>query len=46
MKVRLIDDTCGYVETAEIGDVVTVELHDENGLPIEVTGEVVEIMEA
>jgi hypothetical protein len=45
MKVRLADDTCGEVETADIGDVVTVSLHDENGLPIEVTGEVAEILE-
>lgn len=28
---------------AEVGEVVTVKLHDENGMPIEKTGEVVEV---
>ena len=42
--VRLTDDTCGKVDEAEVGQVVTVFLHDENGMPIEVMGEVAEIL--
>ena len=43
MKVLLTNQTIGEVETAIVGEIVTVSLHDENGLPIEVTGEVEEI---
>lgn len=46
--VLLKGDTAGEVrmETApEIGDVVTVDLHDENGMPIKIKGKVVEILE-
>jgi hypothetical protein len=45
MVVRLSDDTCGEIETAEIGQTVTVSLRDENGMPIEATGIVEEILE-
>lgn len=30
---------------ASVGDTVTVELHDENGMPINDSGEVVEVLE-
>ena len=43
--VRLADDTCGQVEQAEIGDIVEVTLHDENGNEITKKGKVVEILE-
>jgi hypothetical protein len=43
--VLLKDQTVGQVEEAEIGQVVTVTLSDENGEPIEVIGEVEEILE-
>lgn len=43
MTVRLENDTVGTVENADIGQIVTVSLHDENGMPIEATGKVVEI---
>ena len=42
--------TCGTVGTtrteAAVGDIVTVALHDENGAPIFVTGEVAEVLES
>ena len=44
MNVLLKDGTVGEVETAEVGEIVTVSLHDENGMPIKATGEVVEIL--
>ena len=44
MNVLLNDGTVGEVETAEVGEIVTVSLHDENGMPIKATGEVVEIL--
>lgn len=37
--------TVGKVNFAEVGDIVTVSLHDENGIKIDVVGEVVEILE-
>ena len=47
MKTLLLkDQTVGkYDGSCEIGDIVTVQLHDENGNPIEVTGEVIDILE-
>lgn len=36
--------TSGTVDhDVEIGDTVTVQAQDENGMPVEVTGEVIEI---
>ncbi len=46
MTVLLTGGTVGKVDQATPGETVTVELHDENGLPLEVTGEVEEILEA
>lgn len=40
--LRKIADESG---SADIGDIVTVTLQDENGLPIEATGKVDEILE-
>jgi hypothetical protein len=45
MTVLLTDGTTGQVASAKVGDKVTVSLHDENGMPIEVTGVVEEILE-
>jgi len=45
MIVLLKDGTVGTVYTAEVGDTVTVSLHDENGMPIRVTGVVEAILE-
>ena len=45
MIVLLKDGTTGEVDHAEVGSEVTVLLHDENGLPIKVTGIVNEILE-
>lgn len=45
MTVRLENDTVGIVEKAEIGQIVTVKLRNENGMPIQDTGKVVEILE-
>jgi len=44
--VALAGDTVGTVTAAAVcvGDTVTVKLHDENGMPIQVTSEVVEIL--
>lgn len=43
--VLLEGGTVGKTATAaEIGDTVTVKLHDENGMPIEVTGKLVEVL--
>ena len=44
--VLLKDGTCGYVysSSVETGDIVTVHLHDENGMPIEKIGEVMEVL--
>jgi hypothetical protein len=44
MIVLLKDGTTGKVDCAEVGDKVTVALHDENGMPIEVSGIVEEIL--
>ena len=44
--VALLDGTVGTVTgDVMVGDLVTVTLHDENGLIIEVAGEVVEVLE-
>nr|WP_172624045.1 hypothetical protein [Rhodanobacter glycinis] len=44
--VLLTSGTVGTTsETAEVGQTVTVKLHDENGMPISETGEVAEILE-
>lgn len=45
--VALEDDTVGKVlaDDINVGDIATVSLWDENGLPIEVLGVVVEILE-
>ena len=44
--VALKDGTGGTV-TGEVmvGDIVTVTLHDENGVPVQVVGEVVAVLE-
>lgn len=44
--VVLSDDTVGTItaESVSVGDTVTVSLHDSNGMPVKVTGEVVEIL--
>ena len=33
-----------YSSSVETGDIVTVHLHDENGMPIEKIGEVMEVL--
>lgn len=48
--VLLQDDTVGTIsidmpEDALIGTQVTVDLHDENGMPIKASGTVVEVLE-
>lgn len=44
--VLLTTGTVGTTATAtEVGDVVTVTLHDANGVPISETGTVAEILE-
>jgi hypothetical protein len=44
--VLLTSGTVGTTQgSADIGDTVTIELHDENGMPIRETGEVAEILE-
>jgi hypothetical protein len=52
--VRLANDTVGTIcadtldgqhASAFIGEIMNVHLHDENGNPIEVEGELVEILE-
>lgn len=45
MIVLLNDGTTGKVDQAQVGDFVTVSLHDENGIPIQVLGVVTEILE-
>lgn len=45
MTVLLNDGTVGQVDQAQVGDSVTVSLHDENGMPIQVSGVVTEILE-
>ena len=45
IDVLLTDGTVGQVEVeVEVGSIVIVALHDENGLPIKATGEVAEIL--
>ena len=47
-SVLLIGDTVGDMRqerAPEVGDHVTVSLHDENGMPIKVTGVVEEVLE-
>ena len=45
--VALANDTVGTIiaEAVSVGDTVPVPLRDENGMPIQATGEVVEILE-
>lgn len=49
MQVAIKDQdgkvTTGKVSMAEVGQTVTVDLHNENGMPIKATGEVIEILE-
>ena len=44
--VLLKDGICGYVysSSVEVGDIVTIHLHDENGMPIEKAGEVMGVL--
>lgn len=43
--VYLEDGTMGRVQSSfYLGKTATVELHDENGMPIEVTGKIVEVV--
>jgi len=45
--IRLHDNTVGSMDSSTvpvIGNTVTVALHDENGMPINVTGIVAEIL--
>lgn len=44
MNVLLNDGTVGYTEYANIGDVVVVNFHDENGLPCKKIGKVIDIL--
>lgn len=46
MKTILLEDgTVGKTdEDVNVGDTVTVSLHDENGMPIEATGVVKDIL--
>ena len=43
--VRLSDDTVGKVEKGEVGDIVEVTLHDENGNEIFAEGQIEEVLE-
>ena len=44
--VLLTSGTVGKtIEAAKVGDIVTVTLHDENGMPVAETGEVAEILD-
>ena len=43
-KVQLNSGTIGVTASAEIGETVTVLLHNEDGMPFEQTGKVVEIL--
>ena len=44
--ILLASGTVGTVTSeVAVGDTVTVKLHDENGMPIEETGVVVEVLE-
>lgn len=45
--VLLNDDTVGNIdaENIAIGDMITVSLHNENGMPIEVSGILKEILD-
>ena len=49
MQVAIKDEageiSTGKIEFAEVGQVVTVDLRDENGMPITATGEVIEVLE-
>lgn len=53
--VRLADNTVGTINSDTlngqnasefIGEIVNVKLQDENGMPIEVRGELVEVLES
>ena len=44
--VLLSDKSTGKVEgPVSVGDLVLVETYDENGMPIQITGEVEEVLE-
>lgn len=45
--VMLKDGTVGKVDclVVNVGELVTVDLHDENGMPIQITGTIEEILE-
>jgi len=43
--VILENGTTGQTENGKVGDIVTVTLCDENGLPIKATGKIVEILD-
>ena len=46
--VRLSDDTVGKIYSEKKifeGDLATIDITDENGRPIQVTGKVIEILE-
>ena len=48
--IRLEDETCGITvydeKEPEIGETVIVFLRDENGIPIEATGKVAEVLDS
>ena len=46
--IRLTGDTCGFYSgdvEPKVGEEATILLNDENGMPIEITGVVAEILE-
>lgn len=45
MIVLLKDGTTGLIDNAKVGKVVTIKAKDENGNFVDVTGEVIEILE-
>ena len=45
MTVRFCDDTTGVVTYCKVGDTVTIDTANENGIPIQITGIVAEILE-
>jgi len=50
IMVELADGTCGtitmdFLMASLVGMVATVDLPDENGMPIQVTGKIMDILE-
>ncbi|MCK5870660.1 hypothetical protein [Bathymodiolus platifrons methanotrophic gill symbiont] len=45
MTVRLSDDTTGTVIYCKVGETVTIDTVNENGIPTQITGVVAEILE-